>query len=478
MLRVRMFRKWWAVGLSLVVLLSMLAASPLWINFRSDTTVQAQGNQPENTLELFKPFWEAWQLLHDNYVDPLDDHLLAEGAVTGMVRAVDDPEFALEVPTIPAEAEDVAGYFDPFWQLWETIHTTYGTALDDNALMEGALRGMMASIGDRHTDYMDPETFARVNESMSGEYEGIGATVRQNEDTGGLELVTIFKGSPAQEAGLHAGDQIVRVEGQDVTVLTQEEIIALVRGPAGTLVRLGILRSGEAEELKFEVMRGKITVPSVDWRVLDNGVGYMWLSQFEFNTTQEMLDGLAKMDANNLPGLILDLRGNPGGYLTTSIEVASAYIRSGNVLIERSPDQEVYHAVLGDPLAPDVPMVVLVDQGSASASELIAGALQDHQRAIIVGMPTFGKGSVQTWRQLSNGGGIRITISRWYTPDGHSVSDVGIQPDIIVAYQPPEAPEDDPDNQLTTALQVLEGTYQPVATAPAAEPTPAAEASQ
>jgi len=295
---------------------------------------------------------------------------------------------------------------------------------------------------------------------MSGEYEGIGAVVRQDEKTGGLELVSIMEDSPAEKAGLQPGDQIVKVEGKDVTHLGQNEIVAMVRGPAGTPVRLGILRSGEPDILKFEVLRDRVVVPSVSSKVLAGEIGYIRLSQFDFDTSQDMRGALEAMDANHLKGLILDVRGNPGGYLTTSIEVASAYIPEGPIVIERSPGHEVAHQALGDAIAVDVPMVVLVDQGSASASELIAGALQDHGRATIVGMPTFGKGSVQTWLTLSNGGGVRITIARWYTPDGHSVSDVGIKPDIEVPYKP-QALRVNEDNQLTAAIQVLNGTYDP-----------------
>jgi len=366
--------------------------------------VGAQGNPPQETEQLFEPFWESWTLLHQSYVDPLDD----------------------------------------------------------NALMEGALTGMMASLGDPHSDYMPPDVFERVNEGMNGEYEGIGATVRQNETTGGLELVSIIAGSPAEKAGLRPGDQIVEVDGEDVTRLTQNEIVALVRGPAGTPVLLGILRPGEPDILDIEVIRDKIANPSVVYEVLDGDIGYLRLNQFNFSSSQEMRDALTKMDANNLKGLILDVRGNPGGYLTTSIEVASAFIPEGVIVTERGPDRSVDHKALENAIAPDVPMVILVDEGSASASELIAGALQDHERATVVGMKTFGKGSVQTWHTLSNGGGLRITVSRWYTPDGHSVSEVGITPDIEVPF---ELTEDGSDNQLETAIAVLNGTYEPAAEA-------------
>jgi carboxyl-terminal processing protease len=370
-----------------------------------NASVQAQTNQPEETEELFVPFWEAWGLLHNNYVDPLDD----------------------------------------------------------TVLMEGALSGMMASLGDPHTDYMDPETFAHVNESMSGEYEGIGASVRQDEITGGLELISIMPESPAKRAGLRPGDQIVTVDGEDVTEWTQTEIIAHVRGPAGTTVHLGILRSTSEEILEFDVVRDRIAVPSITAEVLEGRIGYVRLTQFEFATSPEMRRALEEINANELNGLILDVRGNPGGYLSTSIEIASAYLAEGLVLIERHPDYEYEHNALGNAIAPSVPMVVLVDQGSASASELIAGALQDQGRATIVGMPTFGKGSVQTWRELSNGGGVRITISRWYTPSGRSVSEVGIVPDVEVPFDP-EAFEDGIDNQLQAAIEVLQGTYEPVET--------------
>lgn len=404
-------RKMLTTGLMVVLLVTVFTAGYVLGEHSPNAAVRAQSNQPDEVEALFVPFWEAWGLLHENYVDPLDD----------------------------------------------------------NSLMEGALSGMMASLGDPHTDYMDPETFARVNESMSGEYEGIGATVRQNEDTGGLELLSIMDGSPAQKAGLRAGDQIVQVNGVDVTSWSQSEIIAQVRGPAGTPVELGILRDGTV--LDVEVMRDRISVPSVSSRILDGNIGYVRLSQFESNASMEMRQALEAIDANSLNGLILDLRGNPGGYLSTSIEVASAYIQDGVVLIERSPDREFEHRTLGNAIAPDVPMVVLVDQGSASASELIAGALQDQGRAIIVGMPTFGKGSVQTWRQLSNGGGVRITISRWYTPNGNSVSEVGIAPDIEVPFDA-ELFQTGEDNQLETAIQVLDGTYQPVEASATPESTP------
>lgn len=456
-------RRWLVASITLALVVTLVVTGTLLLSQHAEQTAEAQGNQPANTQELFEPFWEAWDLLHDNYVDPLDDDVLVEGALEGMLRATDISgiEDELVVPDLIESPANNTERFTPFWETWTLLHDTYGDELDDTALMEGAIRGLIASIDDPHMDYMDPDTFSRVFEGLSGEeYEGIGAVVSQNDETGGLELISIFEGSPAEAAGLKPGDQIITVEGEDITDLTQEEIIALVRGPADSLVRLGILRSGEVDLLKFEVRRGRITVPSVSSELLDNNIGYVRLSQFEFNTTADMRLALQELDVENLDGLILDLRGNPGGFLSTTIEVASAFIPDGVVVIERTPDNETDHQALGNAIAVDVPMVVLVDQGSASASEIIAGTMQDRERAIVVGMPTFGKGSVQTWRQLSNGGGIRITISRWYTPNGDSVTDVGVTPDYIVPYDP-EVVVNDRDNQLNAAIEILLGTYEP-----------------
>jgi len=456
-----LFRRLAASGAIVVLMLAVAAGSYVVLLHATDSQVEAQGNQPADTIELFDPFWEAWALLHENYVDPLDDQALMEGALTGLLQAADDPYPISDFLSEPAsDTSNTDELFKPFCDAWTQIHEEAAEPLDDNALMESALSSMMEAIGDPHTDYMPPEVWQQVNESMSGAYEGIGAVVGESEEYGGLELVSIMDGSPAEKAGLHSGDVIVEVEGQDVTDLSQNEIIALVRGPAGTLVRLGVMREGTSEMLKFEVKRDRISIPSVTSEVLDGNIGYVRLSQFEFETGEALRNALSEMNANELNGLILDLRGDPGGYLTTAIDVGSVFIMSGPIVIERSPGQEYAHEALGNAIAPDVPLVVLVDQGSASASELIAGALQDTGRATVVGMQTFGKGSVQTWRELSNGGGIRITISRWYTPNGNSVSEVGITPDVEVPYDP----DVEDDSHLAAALAVLQGTYEAAAT--------------
>ena len=351
----------------------------------------------------------------------------------------------------PNPQTDRDALFAPFWETWDLLHSSYVDPLDDTGLMEAALSGMVDSLGDPHSFYMDPETFSIANSDLSGEFQGIGATVRQDADTGALRIVDTLPDSPAQQAGLMSGDAIVTVDGEDITDLPLNETIGLIRGPEDTSVDLGIQREDNADLITITVTRATIQIPELEVRTLDNGIVYIRLYQFGAGATEALHDALVAQDVEHSPGLILDLRGNPGGYLSTAVDVASEFLPSGLVLKERFRDRERDYPVNGDPIAPDVPLVVLVDEGSASASELVSGAFQDQGRATIIGMPTFGKGSVQTWRELSNGGGVRVTIARWYTPNDRTIQDVGLTPDIEVPSQPDAAQDD----QLQAALDYL-----------------------
>ncbi len=365
----------------------------------------------------------------------------------------------------PVSAQDptTEEVFEPFWEAWELMHQFYVDPLDDTALMEGALAGMMAAPGDPNTDYMAPDRYTRAREGLTGEYEGIGATVRKDEDTGALTIIRPLPGSPAEASGILPGDQVVTVNGEDVTDLELEVIISMVKGPANTDVTLGIARGDETVEIV--VTRARIHLPSIEYEIFDNNIGYILLYNFGLSSATELAQALEEIDAENLDGLILDLRGNNGGYLDVTLEIISMFVSRGTIFIERGANgTEDKVQAFGDPLAPTVPMVVLTDGFSASASELVAGALQDHERATLIGTATYGKGSVQTWRQLSNGGGIRITISRWFTPAGRSVEPDGIAPDIEVEYV---APDDGQlydranDNQIQAALDHLEAVGGP-----------------
>lgn len=361
-------------------------------------------------------------------------------------------------PTAIAQGDETEELFSPFWETWNLLHETYVEPLDDEALMEAALNGMVDSLEDPHMGYIPPEDYSTILDSLNGEFEGIGATVRQDEETGQLEIVRPLPDSPAEAAGLLAGDRVVTVDGEDITTLDQSVIISMVRGPAGTDVVLGVMR-GEADSvLEITVTRDRIVLPSIEYEILDGNIGYLQLFQFGPNSGEEVYDALVDMDADNLNGLIVDLRGNGGGYLDVTLDVISLFIDDGPILIERDAEEETVYEARGVTIAPKVPMVVLVDEASASASELMAGALQDRGRATITGMPTFGKGSVQTWSRLSNGGGIRITISRWLTPAGYSVEPDGIQPDEVVEFPVLEEGEvysQEIDTQLQAAIETL-----------------------
>jgi len=344
------------------------------------------------------------------------------------------------------------GVLAPLQEAWEVIQEQYVEPVEPEALVEAALNGLMGGLGDPYSFYMDPETFRLANSDLEGEFEGIGATVRQDEDSGALMIVDTLPGSPAEAAGLRSGDAIVQVDGLDVVGMPQARIVGAIRGPEGTTVELGIRREGVAGLLIIPIVRARITITSIEAEVLEGNLVYIRLAQFGDDAAGELRRQLQALNAESRAGLILDLRGNPGGYLTAAVDVASEFVQDGVILTERLRDQEQEYRASGVATAPTVPMVVLVDQGSASASELVAAALQDHGRATIVGTQTFGKGTVQTWRELSNGGGIRVTIARWYTPDGRTIDGVGVTPDIIVE-QDASVPE--ADVQLEAAVDIL-----------------------
>ena len=351
--------------------------------------------------------------------------------------------------------EELAEAFMPFWESWELLQKNFvDQPLDTQDLVYGATKGMMRATGDTHTGYMTPEEQEVMEADVSGELEGIGAEV----DTRGefITVVSPLPGSPAEAAGLHPGDLIIKVDGENVRGLESFSVISRVRGPAGSTVNLTISREGHPELLEFEIERYKITIPMVESKLLASGLGYVKINQFGGHTVRELKTQLTALSATKPPGLIIDLRNNPGGLLEAGIQVASQFIADGPVMIERMQDgsERVYQSIPGG-LATKIPLVVLINQGSASASEIVASAVQDHERGVIVGQTSYGKGSVQTWLDLSEGNGaVRITYARWLSPDGRSIHGEGVKPEVEVIMSL-EDYESGIDPQLEMAESIL-----------------------
>ncbi len=355
---------------------------------------------------------------------------------------------------------DLQTLFAPFWQTWTLVHQLYvDQPVDNTKLMQGAISGMLQSLGDAHTLYMDPTAWTDANSSLAGSYAGIGAYV----DTNGT-LLTITKpipGSPAEKAGLLKGDQIIAVDGQDVTSLPAEAVRQKVLGQAGTTVKLTVQRPGVNTPMDFNITRAVITVPSVTSKMLENNIAYLQISTFGQNTAEDVHTQLEQLMVQHPKGLILDLRDNGGGYLDTAVKIASEFIPSGVVVSEKAGDgtDTPYDAVAGG-LATDksLPMIVLVNNYSASASEIVSGALQVTGRAKLLGVTTYGKGTVQNWIPLDNNeGGVAITIARWYLPNGVNIDKKGLTPDIVVNLTADDA-KAGKDPQLDAAVAQLSST--------------------
>jgi carboxyl-terminal processing protease len=381
-------------------------------------------------------------------------------------------------PTTEQQAstpDDLETLFVPFWEAWNIVHEQFvNQPVDDVALMRGAISGMMETLDDSHTFYMEPEVYEQETASLQGSYEGIGAYV----DTDGefLTIVSPIEGSPADLAGLQPGDRIVALDGEDMTGVAPEEVRLKVLGPEGTEVTLTIAREGEPETLQFVIVRAEIVIRSAEGKMLEDGIGYVDINTFGEKTTSELRQALDELMAQNPRGLIIDLRNNPGGYLTTAVEVSSEFIDSGVVLYEQYGDgRRDEYKVSGNGRATDIPIIVLINEGSASASEILAGALQDYGRATLVGVQSYGKGSVQNRVPLSdNQGAARVTIAKWLTPNERAIDGVGLTPDVIVEMTAEDF-EAGLDPQLDAAIETLQAVLNNTAL-PTSMPTSLPEA--
>jgi carboxyl-terminal processing protease len=352
-----------------------------------------------------------------------------------------------------AKTSNVYQQLDLFGDIFERIRAQYVEPVDDKKLIEAAINGMLTSL-DPHSSYLSPDDAANMRVQTRGEFGGLGIEVTQED--GFVKVVSPMDGTPAAAAGIESGDFITHVDGQSILGLTLDEAVDMMRGPVGSEIVITVVRKGIDEPFDVSIIRDTIKLTAVRARTEGKSV-VLRITTFNDQTFPNLTDGIDKQikDAggiDNVNGFVIDLRNNPGGLLTQAIKVSDAFLNSGEIVSTRGrnpADGDRYNATPGD-LADGKPIVVLINGGTASASEIVSGALQDHHRAVVIGTRSFGKGSVQTVMPLRSNGAMRLTTARYYTPSGRSIQALGISPDIIVE-QPPTNPNADAEEDKPTS---------------------------
>ncbi|MDD5469491.1 MAG: S41 family peptidase [Candidatus Peribacteraceae bacterium] len=344
------------------------------------------------------------------------------------------------------------------WSIWRLLlaHYIHPEDLKVEPMLYGAVAGLVQSIGDPYSMFMTPSENKEFHESLNGTLQGIGAELTFRD--GMIVIVAPIKGSPAARAGLLPGDMILAVDGEEIQGQTLQQVVGRIRGPKGTRVRLTIQREGKWTPQEMSILRAEITIPSVEHELKETGsgaVGYIAINQFAEHTNKEVERVLKELKEKPLKGIILDVRFNGGGYLDRAVDLASMFLRQGKVVsVARREGEPETHYVYGRPIDTDTPLVILINQGSASASEILAGALQDHKRATVIGEPSFGKGTVQEIFELPGGASLRVTVAKWLTPNGRDLSKEGVEPDIEIK-RTAEDMEEERDPQLERAMEWL-----------------------
>lgn len=351
----------------------------------------------------------------------------------------------------PAEVD-----FGAFWDVWNILNEKYvGTSTDDQARVWGAIKGMTESLGDPYTVFFPPVEAEIFQTEISGNFEGVGMEVGVRD--GRLLVVTPIKGTPADRAGVKAGDFILKIDDRDAATLSTDEAVKLIRGKAGTVVKLTLSRPGVDAPVVLSITRAKIDIPTIETSIKGENVFVISLYSFNANSASLFRQALRDFVNSGSHKLVLDLRGNPGGYLESAVDMASWFLPSGKVIVKEEfrggEEGDDYRSKGYDIFDDSLEMVVLVDEGSASASEILAGALKEHGVAELVGTTTFGKGSVQELVPITGGTSLKVTIAKWLTPNGHSISEQGIEPDYVVEM--PDNPKPGEDPQMAKALELL-----------------------
>lgn len=396
---------------------------------------------------VFLTGWEAASYYHNKNVR----------ATSGTQQEVPSPVAALS--SLLSSQDENPADLSLFWKVWGIVSDLYvdETALNKQTMVYGAIKGMVASLDDPYTVFMTPDETKDFDESLNGTLEGIGAELTVKE--GVLVIISPLKNSPAEKAGLLPGDVVYKIDGNITSDLTLFEAITKIRGAKGTTVTLTMLRKGKKDPFDVAIVRDEVNIESVSMEDKGKGIYYIAINQFSDNTKTEFDKAIQQILLKEPKGIVLDLRYNGGGYLDISVDILSEFLKGKTeaVTIKRrdAKDNETMYVSGNAPLA-EVPLVVLVNKGSASASEIVAGAVQDHKRGVVMGEQTFGKGSVQEVDKLPDGSSLRITIAKWYTPSGKNISEVGITPDIEVSLTEQDA-EAKRDPQLDSAVKYLLG---------------------
>jgi carboxyl-terminal processing protease len=365
-----------------------------------------------------------------------------------------------QAPAIPVA--DTPAELATFWEAWSFLNEQfYGEIPPDDERIYGAIRGMVASFDDQHTSFIDPVRAAIMSENMRGSFEGIGATIRL-DDAGRLVIVDLMPEQPAFRSGLRPEDVVLEVDGQSIEGLSLHEAVLLIRGPANSTVVLTVVREDEAEPIDIPIRRAKIELEVVEAKMLETPtgsekIGYIRLTQFSNGAADKLAEAIEDLFDQGASSLIFDLRSNPGGLLSEAVDVSSLFVeKNKTVVIERlkGGEEKMFTSKQNRPLSLDIPMVILVNEGSASASEIVAGAMQDLKRAKVIGEQTFGKGSVQLPHNLSDGSELRVTIAEWLTPARRQIHGKGIAPDIVVEMSFEDI-EKGVDPQLEEAIKFL-----------------------
>ncbi|MCI8506350.1 MAG: S41 family peptidase [Lachnospiraceae bacterium] len=353
------------------------------------------------------------------------------------------------------QTEDYEEVEEKLEMLKGMVDTTFLYEADEEAMKEGIYKGFIAGLGDPYTVYYTEEEYKDMMESSDGEYVGIGVQISQSESTNVITVIRVFRGSGAEEAGMQAGDMLYKVNGEDITGEDINNVVAKIRGNAGSTVHIEVYRDSVNDYVEMDVERRDVSMDTVEWKMLENGMGYLQITEFDGVTYEQFVTALEDLKAQGMKGLLLDLRDNPGGRLDQVVEIADDFLTEGVIVSTKSKTGlgSTYEA--DEEIRFDGPMVVLTNGNSASASEVLAGALKDYEKAVLVGTTTFGKGIVQSIYPFDDGTAIKITISDYYTPNGANIHGTGIEPDVMVEKE--KGKEEDQDHQLEKAKEVLTG---------------------